>query len=116
MSVEISEVPYKDMQNSSRGNEWLFAFDMTAPLRQTVGQLQGRLSTRILWFVYNIFYISSSGLSGDSCRSNSDGTPDRSLSTWLVTAPKGKTIHVTALHQRCGQVFTTITLSSESDL
>jgi hypothetical protein len=40
----------------------------------------------------------------------SDGTPDRHLHTWLVRAPSGTALRLTASHQRAGTVSTVVTL------
>ena len=61
------------------------------PLRVTIGQLSGRLSTRIEW-------------------SGSDGTPDRALVTFMVVAEKGVVILATASHQRAGTTTSEVAL------
>ena len=60
--------------------------------RVKAGQLDGRVS-----------FLLNGGL-------NSDGTPDRTLHEWLVKAPRGTTLTLTAAHQRAGTVSTTVTL------
>jgi len=40
----------------------------------------------------------------------SDGTPDRHLHSWLVRAPSGTTLTLTASHQRAGTATTSLTL------
>jgi hypothetical protein len=60
--------------------------------RVKAGQLEGRSS-----------FLLNGGL-------NSDGTPDRTLHEWLVKAPRGTTLTLTAAHQRAGTVTTTLTL------
>ena len=48
---------------------WLESADGSSALRVTVGQLSGRLATRVEW-------------------SGSDGTPDRALCGWVVKEPQ----------------------------
>jgi murein tripeptide amidase MpaA len=62
------------------------------PARRELGQLGGRLNHR---FTYG----------------KHDGTPERSLVTWIVQARGGTTVEVIASHQRAGKVATTITLA-----
>jgi len=61
--------------------------------RVRIGQLEGRSK----------FLLDGGALS--------DGTPDRHLHTWLVRAPRGTKLTVTAAHQRAGTAVSTITLS-----
>jgi hypothetical protein len=42
---------------------------------------------------------------------NNDGTPNRALASWVVHAPAGVTVTVTASHQRAGVARETITLA-----
>jgi hypothetical protein len=65
--------------------------DGFSPSRVTVGQLAGRLSTRV-------------------DHTGNDGTPDRALSTWLIVAKKGETILAKAGHQRAGKASVSIKL------
>jgi hypothetical protein len=60
--------------------------------RVRIGQLEGRAK-----------YLLDGG-------AMSDGTPDRHLHSWLVRAPSGTSLTITATHQRAGTVSTTITL------
>ena len=61
------------------------------PARLELGQLEGRSSARF---------------SG-----RNDGTPDRALATWVVRAPAGSEVHLTASHQRAGRVEATVVLA-----
>ena len=54
------------------------------PSRRKLGQLAGRAVLRF----------------GDV----NDGTPDRTLASWVVRAPAGSTLRVTAAHDRAGRV------------
>ena len=60
------------------------------PARREVGQLEGRAATR---FAYG-----------------NDGTPDRVLVTWSVTAQEGAVVTIVAKHDRSGQVSVTCSL------
>lgn len=60
------------------------------PARLELGQLEGRLATRF--------------------NDRNDGTPDRVLATWVVSAPAGTEVTVQAAHQRAGSARATITL------
>lgn len=61
--------------------------------RERIGQLEGRAS----------FLLHGAAMS--------DGTPDRHLHTWIIRAPSGTQITLTAHHQRAGTASTTLTLS-----
>lgn len=61
------------------------------PARVTLGQLDGRAALRFA--------------------AGHDGTPDRVLATWVVTAPPGTEARVAAWHPRAGRVGTTVTLT-----
>lgn len=60
--------------------------------RVRIGQLDGRAS----------FLLHGGAMS--------DGTPDRRLHTWLVRAPSGTSLTITASHQRAGTASTSVTL------
>jgi hypothetical protein len=45
----------------------------------------------------------------------SDGTPDRTLVTWIVRSSAGTTIEVVAVHQRAGRATATVTLGPSGD-
>ena len=60
--------------------------------RVRIGQLEGRAK----------FLLDGGAMS--------DGTPDRHLHSWLVRAPSGTSLTITASHQRAGTVSTSITL------
>ncbi len=60
------------------------------PARQELGQLSGRLTAR---FAHQ-----------------NDGTPERSLVTWIVQASAGTTVNVSVTHQRAGRVDVAVTL------
>jgi hypothetical protein len=62
------------------------------PARLELGQLEGRVAMRF--------------------RERSDGTPDRVLATWVVSAPAGTEVTVHAAHQRAGSVRASITLGA----
>lgn len=70
----------------------LDASAVVGQVRRQCGQLAGRLATRL-----------HDGL---------DGTPDRVLIAWTVTAPSGTDVTVTAAHQRAGTVTSSITLGA----
>ncbi len=55
------------------------------PARRTAGQLAGRADLRF--------------------RDGNDGTPDRALVTWVVSAPAGTEVTVTVKHDRCGRIY-----------
>ncbi|MCU0260754.1 MAG: hypothetical protein MUE78_07025, partial [Ilumatobacteraceae bacterium] len=61
------------------------------PARVEVGQLEGRAVAQ--------------------SRVGNDGTPDRALVTWVVTAPPGTTVEVVARHDRAGEARRWITLA-----
>jgi len=61
------------------------------PARLELGQLEGRSVARF---------------SG-----RHDGTPDRTLATWVVRAPVGTEVRLTASHQRAGRVEATVVLA-----
>ena len=61
------------------------------PARLELGQLEGRSLARF---------------SG-----RHDGTPDRTLATWVVRAPAGTEVRLTASHQRAGRVEATVVLA-----
>ena len=56
------------------------------PARRKLGQLAGRAALRF-----------SHG---------NDGTPERVLTSWVVRAPAGSTVRITATHDRAGRVTT----------
>ena len=60
--------------------------------RQQLGQLEGRVDMRFA--------------------GGNDGTPDRTLARWVITAPAGSELVVTATHPRAGQATRTITLAT----
>ena len=60
--------------------------------RVKLGQLEGRVYFRV------------------SGSAQSDGTPDRVLHSWLVRGKKGKTITLTATHQRAGTAVASVVL------
>lgn len=61
--------------------------------RQRLGQLAGR----------SAFRLDGGG--------RNDGTPDRVLATWIVRAPTGTSVEVTATHQRAGRATATVILA-----
>lgn len=61
--------------------------------RQKLGQLEGRRSFQLKGGTHN------------------DGTPDRVLANWTVSAPAGSQVKVVALHQRAGRAEATLTLT-----
>ncbi|MEY2754009.1 MAG: hypothetical protein RJB65_367, partial [Actinomycetota bacterium] len=61
------------------------------PARLELGQLAGRLAQR---FAYG----------------KHDGTPERVLATWIVSAPAGTSVQVAISHERAGRCATTVTL------
>ena len=65
---------------------------MGAPARVTFGELAGRSG-----------YLLTGGI-------RNDGTPDRKLTAWVVRAPAGDTLTLTASHERAGTVTATVTL------
>lgn len=78
----------------SEGYPDLSPADGHSPMRTSIGQLSGRLSTRVEW-------------------SGCDGTPDRALCTWLITAAADLPgIHVVASHPRAGKKATFIALKN----
>jgi hypothetical protein len=64
------------------------------PARQLLGQLQGRAAAR-----FGLYH---------------DGTPDRVLATWLVRAPAGTEVTVTAAHERAGRTDVTFVLRGDT--
>ncbi len=66
------------------------------PARQTFGQLEGRAAMRF-----------SNGLFSNGW----NGTPDRALVSWVVAAPAGSEVTVTAASDRAGRVSTTVRLA-----
>ena len=69
--------------------------DGYSPMHQKVGQLAGRLSTRIEY-------------------SGSDGTAERALCTWIVEIPDGvKSLVATAVHPRAGTCSIEIPLDKD---
>ena len=60
--------------------------------RQELGQLGGRLDQRFM--------------------GNNDGTPERVLATWTVSAPAGATVEVAVSHQRAGSLSVSVTLGA----
>ena len=56
---------------------------LDGPARRKLGQLAGRAALRFT--------------------DGNDGTPDRALATWLVRAPAGSTVRITAAHDRAGR-------------
>ena len=65
---------------------------MEGGARVKLGQLAGRCAFRV---------------SGDG---KSDGTPDRVLHSWLVSAKRGDSVTITAVHQRAGSAIVVIVL------
>lgn len=63
------------------------------PARVQLGQLAGRISMRVNGWALN------------------DGTPDRALHTWVVRAPAGTQIDLTAEHPRAGRARMSLTLT-----
>lgn len=59
---------------------------LDGPARRKFGQLAGRAALRFT--------------------DGNDGTPDRVLATWLVRAPVGSTVRLTAVHDRAGRAST----------
>ena len=62
------------------------------PARIELGQLEGRLAARFA--------------------DRNDGTPDRVLASWVVSAPAGTEVLVEAAHQRAGSVRASVTLGA----
>lgn len=92
LPVEVGLYPSDCIASPLSSRQQLLPADGHSPLRTTVGQLSGRLSTRVQW---------------RGC----DGTPDRALCTWLVIAPSDMPgIHVIATHPRAGQSVAYIAL------
>jgi hypothetical protein len=60
--------------------------------RRELGQLDGRAAARFA--------------------GRHDGTPDRTLATWIVRAEAGAEVHVHIAHQRAGSVDATVVLGS----
>ena len=60
------------------------------PARREVGQLAGRSALQF--------------------RSGNDGTPDRALVSFVVRAPAGTTLEVTAAHPRAGRTTTPVSI------
>jgi murein tripeptide amidase MpaA len=69
---------------------------LSGPARRTLGQLAGRSEQRstATWWGYR------------------PGTPDRAAVDWLVAAPAGATVSVTASHERAGPVRSELVLSN----
>ncbi|MBN1223000.1 MAG: carboxypeptidase, partial [Candidatus Aminicenantes bacterium] len=67
-------------------------------LRKTMGQLAGRSEQRSIatWWGYV------------------PGTPDRAVIDWVVAAPEGTALSVTARHERAGTARSTLILSLAS--
>jgi len=61
------------------------------PVRVQVGQLDGRAALRF--------------------RGGNDGTPDRTMVSWVVRGWAGDVVDVTVTHQRCGRVTSDLTLT-----
>jgi hypothetical protein len=62
------------------------------PARLELGQLDGRSAARFA--------------------GRHDGTPDRTLATWIVRGEAGAEAHVNVAHQRAGSVDVTVVLGS----
>jgi hypothetical protein len=69
----------------------------TGKPREELGQLEGRA-------------YKPSALSGW----NADPTDDRAKVEWVVYAPNGGTVQITARHERAGVVRTSLNLASQS--
>ncbi len=65
-----------------------------APARQLLGQLQGRSAAR-----FGLYH---------------DGTPDRTLATWVVRAPAGTVVTIRAAHDRAGRTEVTRSLRGDT--
>jgi murein tripeptide amidase MpaA len=63
--------------------------------RQELGQLEGRALKHSMLGLFS---------------TASDGTPDRAKAEWVVQAPAGTEVQVTARHQRAGVALATVTL------
>ena len=66
------------------------------PARRTFGHLEGRAALR---FSNSIF---SNGW---------NGTPDRTLVSWVVSAPAGTEVTISAISDRTGRISATVLLS-----
>jgi hypothetical protein len=64
------------------------------PARQQIGQLEGRAALRFA--------------------DGSDGTPDRALVSWVVAAPEGSTVTISAASDRAGRVSADVVLREEA--
>jgi hypothetical protein len=64
------------------------------PARQLLGQLQGRAAAR-----FRLYH---------------DGTPDRTLATWVVRAPAGTEVTLSAAHERAGRTHVTLVLGGDT--
>jgi murein tripeptide amidase MpaA len=68
---------------------------VTGDRRQELGQLDGRALKHSMLGLWN---------------TANDGTPDRAKAEWVVQAPAGSVVEVTARHQRAGVVRAAVTL------
>ena len=93
LPTHISEKARKDRLVLPLVAELSGATVVGGPARLELGQLAGRLAQR---FAYG----------------KHDGTPERVLATWVVSAPAGTSVQVAISHERAGRCATTVTLVS----
>jgi hypothetical protein len=91
LPTHISEKARKDRLVLPLVAELSGASVVGGPARLELGQLAGRLAQR---FAYG----------------KHDGTPERVLATWIVSAPTGTSVQVAISHERAGRCATTVTL------